>query len=375
MADSDQIDDFLAAALRQEERPWPPQWNSPEQVERFLARSNYHGVAGLVRPTASWPGEIGPRLREQARARAAWELRHRCLIQALLGEMNKLRIPALFLKGTALAYHVYREPWSRARADTDLLVHPVDLDAARQALAGSGLIAPTPGGGDTGALQETWRANIGGAEHAIDLHLAPFNSHFLAEILPTEECFDHSVPLEALGEGARMLAPAHLLLHVCIHRNMHRTAPYFSGGEPLFGADRLIWGMDIALLAGSFGEEDWRAFVGLARAKEVEHAMAEALRFAARAAGATIPQSVIAELSRSDDNGKRSAYLLKAGRRSRLMANLRASGGWRRGLGQLRSLAAPPDRSLRARYPEWKRAPRILLLARRMFDFVIGRSQ
>ena len=376
MAMNVRTDDFLAAAMRGEARAWPEEWRSEQDQTQFLERARYHSVTGLIMPaSATWPHGIRESLRQQSLTRAAWELRHRDLLQDLLAELGRRGVQPLFLKGTALAYYVYHEPSSRSRADSDILIQPDDFDAARDAVAATGFAAPSAEAETKGALQETWRAASGGTTHTIDLHRASFNSHFLAAILPVEECFKRTVPLPGLGEGALMLAPDQFLMHVCIHRNMHRTAPYFSGGKALLGADRLIWAKDIALLAGRFDEGDWQAFVALSHDRKVARAMLEALAFAEHAAGASIPSQVRSALSKGPATERRSTYLLQSGRRSRVIANLRAGGSWRQRLGQLRSLAAPPDHSLRARYPDWSRMPRFLLLARRLFDFVASRSR
>lgn len=374
MAITEQIDAFLAAAVRGSPCPWPTDWQTPSIHRQFLERARYQGVTGLILPRAAdWPDEVRASLREQSVMRAAWELRHFDRLQSLLREMALRDVAPLFLKGTALAYHVYPEPSARARADSDLLVRGAEVQAAREALAAAGFDAPLEQ--DSGALQETWQATIDGARHAIDLHFAAFNAPYVAEILPVELCFDHPRPLSALGHGALMLAPAPFLLHVCVHRSLHRTAPYFSGGKALFGADRLIWAKDIALLAGSFGSEDWRDFVELSLDRKVARAMREALRFAEHAAGAAIPADVGPALAANAGDDRRSAYLLEAGRRSRLFANLRMVGSWRQWIGQLVALATPSDRALRARYPQAVRTPRLVLLVRRLFDFATGRAQ
>ena len=375
MPSAEQIDDFLAAAMLGEAKPWPEAWRSPAEIELFFQRTNYQGVTALILPLAgSWPAEIRAGLREQSLRRAAWELRHFDLLQSLLGELAKRGVEGLFLKGTALAYHVYDEPSSRARADTDVLVRPIDFEKARQALAAAGFADPGPEVRGEDSLQETWRMTAAGMGHAIDLHRTAFNSHYLAKIMPVEECFRSSLPLTSLGENARMLAAPHFLLHVCIHRSMHRTAPYFSGGKAMLSPDRLIWARDIALLTGRFDDADWQAFLTLAREKKVARAMLEALEFAERAGAAAIPSNVKASLADGASADERSSYMLDAGRRSRVIANLRA-GSWRQLVSQLRSLARPSDQSLRARYPGWQNAPRFLLLARRMFDFVTGNTR
>ncbi|WP_118857370.1 nucleotidyltransferase family protein [Sphingomonas mesophila] len=372
MGETESIDALLAAALRGEAPAWPSELNGPAGIDRFVARTRYHGVAALTLPfSGEWPNEVRARLRRHCLTQAAWELRHRLLLERILKALSERGVESLFLKGTALAYSVYSEPATRERADSDLLIRPRDLAAAQAALRDAGGRAPE--GSDGASLQESWQFAVAGVDHVLDLHWSAFNSEFLAPILAVESCLDRARRLDRLNPHARMLGPAEFLLHVGIHRNMHRTAPYFSGGKAEFGADRLVWAVDIKLLAGSFGDGDWASFVALARANEVSGAMREALEFGMRAAGATVPELVLAELGATGQGEQRSAYLLRAGRRKRALVNLRTSGGITALARQLRSLASPPEASLRARYPSLSRAPRFVLLARRLFDFVLAR--
>lgn len=373
MDQSERIDRLLADSLRLGAQHWPDALDRSESTA-VLERARYHGIASLLLPLAAeWPGEVRAALRDEAISCAAWELRHRALLEPMLAQLDRRGVESVLLKGTALAYLVYDQPASRSRADTDLLVRPEDRKAARGALAEAGFepLVDSRNFATSAALQEGWQALAGGNQHSIDLHWAAFNSAFLADILPVEDCLANTVAIPALAPGARALALPNFLLHVCIHRNLHRTAPYFSGGKALLGAGRLVWAVDIERLANAFGEEDWAAFVALAREKRVVRAMAEALAFAERTVGARIPDAVRSALKHADPNERRSAFLLDLGRRSRVLANLGTGGGRR---AQLRALLAPSDLSLRARYPGWRRAPRLLLLARRLFDFVAARQ-
>jgi hypothetical protein len=274
------------------------------------------------------------------------------------------------LKGTALAYHAYAEPAHRGRGDSDLLVDPGDVGPARLALEHLGYSRDND---DEAHLQEVWSLESASYWHRIDLHWAAFNTRYLDEILPVDECFANSAKLPRLHRSARRLSDPYFLLHVCIHRNLHRTAPYFSGGKANFGADRLIWAKDIALLTGGFQASDWSEFIALAKSKEIAAAMEEALRFAHNAIGAKVPQDVFAQLNAPAASEPRSDYLLNADRRSRAMRNFMAIPGGAARLQHLRNLIAPPDDALRSRYPEWSGAPRFILLCRRLLDFAFGR--
>lgn len=370
MPDPANIDRLLGAALRGEDVAWAENVKPEDLAER----ARYHGVSALLLPRVAdrWPDALISSIRAEARRRAIWEVQHRDLIDRLLCELGARGGRALFLKGTALAYSVYDAPETRSRADSDLLVRSDELEIARESLAAVGFSRPDPTAGD--AFEENWAAHTGDMVHIVDLHRVPFNSTFLAPILTTEEAFANAVPLPPLGDAALRLDGPHGLLHVCVHRNMHRTAPYFSGGKMMISADRLIWAVDIERLAASFSAADWETFVDLARRKELTRAMLEALDFAERGAGAVVPDFVRTGLQRSGKPERRSNYMLESGRRSRALANLLSdseSRPWQR----LKLLLSPSDSSLRARYPLMANAPRILLLARRMIDFVTARGR
>ena len=374
MTPFEQSDLFLAATLRDERPDWPAGWNSADDEQRLIERAEYHGVvAMLVRRSDGWPLDVRGKLRSLAIGRASWELRHRPILEGLLGALVAEDVASVLLKGTALAYSAYREPSDRSRGDTDLLVRPEDVEAARAILRDLGFTLDEPAGTDGSRLQEVWSLEAAGYWHRIDLHWAAFNTRYLDQLVTVEECFANCKPLPRLHEGAKRLSGPHFLLHVCIHRNLHRTAPYFSGGKANYGADRLIWAKDIALLTGQFAPAEWSEFVSLAKSKRVAEVMTDALRFAQSAVGASIPEQVLTNLAAATATEPRSDYLLKASRKSRALTNLLAVPNGMGRFRHFRNALAPPDAVLRARYPDWPKAPRIFLLGRRLLDFTLNR--
>ena len=373
MTSSEQIDDFLAAALRGERPPWPQCWDSPAEQQEVLERVAYHGIAAMLLDSVpAWPVSVRDALKARSFDRACWELRHRAILEQMIDGLAARNVEPLFLKGTALAYSVYNEPAARDRGDTDLLIHPRDLEAARLSLAACGFTTDEVNSEGDSALQEVWRLRADGYSHIMDLHWAAFNTAYLDDVLAVEECFANAEPITRLHPWASRLLPAYCLLHTAIHRNLHRTAPYFSGGSVNFGANRLIWAMDIALLAQGFGDADWAQFVQLAKSKGVARAMGEALQFARSTVNASIPATVLDQFGEIEVPEPRSVYLLESGRRSRALTNFLSLTDGTRRLQRLRSLATPPDLALRARYPDWAGAPRFLLLARRLIDFALS---
>ena len=89
------IRDFLAAALRNEPRPWPANGNHPASAEAVGNAATYHGIAGLLVERApvidDWPQGLANQLRDHARAQAMWELRHHQLLARLLAGVEQTR--------------------------------------------------------------------------------------------------------------------------------------------------------------------------------------------------------------------------------------------------------------------------------------------
>lgn len=332
------------------------------------AAAEYHGVAPLILARGS-PQAAG--LKDQARARAMWELRHRQVVSGLLAALDAAGAPALVIKGTALAYDLYPDPALRPRGDTDILIRAEHLTTARMVLAAQGL---APGLGEDapeGSSQEPWSFTPpeGGAGHDIDLHWKTFNGPTLGPMIPVDEAMTESVPLPRLAPHARALSRPHGLLHSCIHRAQHILSPYFVAGQAHYGGDRLIWLCDIDLLARALDPAEWELFATRAETRGVAPVCARALHEAAALLATPLPGDIMARLDAAPP-GAVTRYLLGSDRRGRALSDLRASG--RRGRWHyLRARLFPPPRAMRSQYPR-SRLPLPLLYLRRMFRFASG---
>jgi len=348
---------MLAAALRGGPFPDGP---------GALAAAEYHGVGPLV-----LAGGGAAALMAGARARAMWELRHRAVLARLLAALEAAGVAALVIKGTALAYDLYEDAALRPRGDTDILIAPADLPAARAVLAANGF---RPGLGEDapeGASQEVWQTLPpgGGAAHDIDLHWQAFNGPTLGPLIPVAEAMAEAVPLPRLAPGARALSRPHGLLHACVHRAQHILSPYFVAGEAHYGGDRLIWLCDIDRLARALTPGEWALLADRAASRGVAPVCAGALDEAARLLGTPLPGEVMARLSAAPA-GPVTQYLLASGRQGRALSDLRASGGrgrWH----YLRARLFPPAAFMRGQYPH-SRMPLALLYLRRIARFAGG---
>lgn len=363
------IRDFLAAALRSERESWPDGWSDPAAIDAVGDAAIFHGVAGLLVDSAAladWPASLAERLRDQARAQAMWELRHRQLLAQLLPALADQGIPALLLKGSAIAYDLYDRPAARSRGDTDLLVQRASLGKARAVLQALGFrqYELHDGLDDELAQQEIWTmSGDGGSSHGIDLHWEVLNAQSLKHVLPADECLASTRALSSLSVAARTLDRPRFLLHTCVHRAMHRIAPYFTDGKPHYDEGRLIWSWDIKLLAQAMVGDEWPGFGRLAADKGVADACLSGLQAAVDDFGAPVPPHVLAGLKAAGGGG-----YLRGNALQRAWRDLRSVSGsgakWR----YLRGRLLPAPGFMRAKYPTMARAPLIVLYARRLAE-------
>lgn len=231
------------------------------------------GVVGMAHARALAIADDVPRAWREELAALAREaaVRHLCATaaaQRLQQVLDREGIPALWLKGVALAQWLYASPHHRDVADLDLLV-PERASALRlaRAAADAGIELPNPHvAGDLVTHQLTAIDRRAGLE--LDLHWDVGNAAVFAGRLPWQDLVATARPLPMLGGTARGLGGVHALLHACLHRAANRL-----GGRH----DRLRWLMDIHLLASRFDAGDWEAWVERARVYRIADHCRDAL--------------------------------------------------------------------------------------------------
>lgn len=244
-------------------------------------------------------------------------------------------IPVAILKGGALAYTHYPEPWCRPRMDLDLLVHRDDRDRARDVMHALGYQADRPMSSRWLMQQDAWKQPAGpGTMRAVDVHFELTNRQFFAARLPVADLLSRAVPAPFAHASARQLDPTDALIYACVHRVAHHSQE-----------SRLIWHADIARQGAALDE----AGVATLHARAVDAGLAsivaQELRIAAALwaehAGALAP-AVIHGLS---DAGREepAARFLAGGRgpAGDLWLDLRALPRWRDRAGLLAELLFP----------------------------------
>ena len=198
-------------------------------------------------------------------------------------------IRAAILKGSALAYTHYPEPWSRPRFDLDLLVSRADRDRSRDVMRGLGYHEGRPMSSRWLMQQDAWKRTVGSDLLDVDVHFELTNRQFFAARLPAGALLDRAVPAPFAGIDARQLDPIDALIYACVHRVAHHSQEA-----------RLIWHADIARQGAALDGPAVRDFVARARETGLASIAAQELRIASalwnERSGALAPD-VVRELS------------------------------------------------------------------------------
>jgi len=336
---------IFEAILRGEPPPWPALRMSGEA---FLSSCEQQGLTGLVyagmvnrSAGADWPPAVLDGLATAMRARTAQDLLRRAEVTRVLDALATAGLPVVLLKGTPLAYTVYPTPAARPRTDTDFLISSDQVDRLRQAMAGLGYEAPLFCSGDLLFCQfPLERTDTFGIVHRFDCHWRISTQSVFAGVLTFEEAAERSIPVPALGQHARTLAPADALLLACVHPVMHHR-----------NAQSLLWMFDVHLLAAALSNEEFERFTERAIAKKVSAICAQQLEAAALTLRSPVPGAVIRDLTAIERPEPSAAYLERGrGWGNELVDSLRGLPRWRDRLRLLREVAFPTASYIRQAY-------------------------
>ncbi|MRD46813.1 hypothetical protein GHT07_05970 [Caenimonas koreensis DSM 17982] len=350
---SDDYRQWMCAALRGEQ----PTWNWPHDaktIEAFVSMVDVEGIGPLLYRAYSpaWPTALRDALHRRAAAGGMWELHHQQALTAALNSLAQAQVPAILMKGTALAYSLYADASLRPRGDTDLMISPHDGDKACQALEAHGFKRENAVRGRFISYQSSFTTvDASGFAHTLDVHWRLNNSEVLARLLTFDELASGAAPLTRLSDKAMAASAVHLLLVACIHRCSHRQNPYFVDDVAHHTDSRLIWLYDIHLLAESLTIAEWQSLIDLARSKDLLAICIESLLLAQQCFGTALPATLTKTPAAADQAGTPSRYLESSRLRQQWMDFV----ALRNPLHQLqfiRELAFPPAAYMRAKYAD-----------------------
>jgi len=244
-------------------------------------------------------------------------------------------IRAAILKGSALAYTHYPEPWCRPRIDLDLLVSRRDRDRSRDAMRALGYHEGRPMSGRWLMQQDAWKREAGaGVPLDCDVHFELTNRQFFTARLPVEPLLARAVPAPFAGPGALQLDPVDALLYSCVHRVAHHSREA-----------RLIWHADIARQGAALDAAAVAAFVDRAASAGLSSIAAQELRIASalwnERSGALAPE-IVRDLSAAGRHEPAAKFLAGGrGPAGDLWLDLRSLSRWRDRAGLVAELLFP----------------------------------
>lgn len=350
------------------EAVWPQQGSLT--ADTFFREASAQGIVPLLFRRLSaqkgngWPAELLARLREASLRLAAAELLLEADLRSLLQSLAEIGVQPLLLKGTALAYSLYPEPWLRPRCDTDLLISAPDREKTDRLLRQLGCVALHEAAAEGINAQMSWSRRYQGIACHYDMHWRISNvSGSFSRAFAAGSLFARAVAVSSLGEYARTLSAADALLFACFHR-----AGHFS-----HSGDRLIWLYDLHLLCQSLTGEEAAAFCGQAEELEISTLCADGLKAAAFWFGTTFP----AELTPlfKERSGEGFAALLQHGRqagiKSHALLELKGLPTWRERLLFVWRNLFPPAQYMLWRYGAKRKAALPLLYAKRLAEAIL----
>ena len=326
------------------------------ELDKLLAQASSEGVLALlgqrVAQLSNAPHEFLQALAASERALAASSMLMQAECRRVLAALPA-DMPVLVLKGSALAYWLYPQPYLRECSDIDLLL-PARGEAERAAgLVGAQGYTLHHQPDDLAHELLCRRTLAAGMTVDLDMHWRLANAPVFANCFSFEELQAASIPLPALGPTARGLGPVHAFVHACLHRGIN---VYTGIG------DRLKWLYDLHLLAGGFGANDWQALEALCAQRRLSGVCAESIEAAAAAFGPVAPKSVLNTLNTARTHDRLDARRMGEWRYMQ-WHNLAALPDWRTRLRWLWQSLSPPTGYLEELYgPE---QGRLRLLAER----------
>ena len=337
---------LLAAALRSERNSWTDLGHV--DTAQLLQAAVDDGVLPLLyskfrecHGSTSQPQLPSSVLTSEVKKAVALDAWQQYELILVLSALAKRGIHPLLMKGAALAYSHYAEPYLRPRGDSDFLLPKEQIEPARLVLSTMGYREPNAISGDLVTGQ--FSMIKGEALHCCDIHWKISNALPFAALLSYREAAQDAVTIPGLGPHALGLSPTHALLLACVHRVAHHH-----------NSERLIWLYDIHLLANTMSAKGLREFVELALAKDVGTVCERGLQLAYSYFKTYLPQEVMHELHTKlaqRPQEPTSVDLNNSRRRiDRLLSDLRALPAWSQKIRLLCEHAFPPRAYMLRRY-------------------------
>lgn len=262
----------------------------------FINYLKSNGIACLLidalenqQKTALLPDMMVNQLQGLRRVSSVNELYNKQNLMQTIALFDSNTIDCLILKGSALAYSLYRQPYHRIRGDTDLLIRHADKDIVDALLVENGYQRAVNVSGRLISHQNTYGKIEKNSSHNYDIHWKLSNRNAYADLFDFDELYKRRKSVAGLGENASRLSDIDALLHAIIHYYGH-----FPGER-----ERLIWVYDIHLLCSELKADQWQAFLEHSKQKNLDPLSLEALLLTQRTFKTKLPDNVLQTLKQS----------------------------------------------------------------------------
>jgi Uncharacterised nucleotidyltransferase len=352
---------LVCAIVRGDVTSWPlPDGDSLEQLVKAAFHHNVQLILfDILKKSPAWsrwPLRLREKLENEAATATTLDLIGEQELRRVLIRLDEYGIQPLLLKGTPLAYTLYRSPTLRPRGDTDLLIRESDLQPVARILVELGYDGPDA---QTDKLQTDKltsyeclyrRKDSFGADHYLDMHWKVNNAQLFAKTFSFDELSADAIEIPALASCARGLSYTHALLLACMHRFGHAHAPFYVDGNPVYAGDHIRWVYDIHLLSATLNNARWSEFTTLARTKSIAEFCVDGLNAAKEAFNTQIPAEAMGALQTAARDEAASAQRLRASGVAWFFANLRALPDLRQRIALIKQVALPPHAYMMEKY-------------------------
>jgi hypothetical protein len=293
-------------------------------------------------------------------------------LREILDAFNANHIPLLILKGPALGFTAYPDPAIRPYSDLDLLVNSSDMQISRNILEKTGYQCMTNRHDVSRDFycEETFLPTTAMERKlAIELHwdLDTFSGANRLEGIP--DLFDRAVEIKTPAITFRSLHPVDALVHRALKNTFHHDDDM-----------RLIWILDIALLAGKLSvPSDWILLQKRCVDWHARFALQYSFMMASEWAGFLIPDGFEDFSTWPDPSDTEKNIWIKARhRKEKLVSNLdlhlSGSKSHLQKLSSLFHLAFPSPRYMQFAYPPASGAHLPLAYLRRIIKWMRNRN-
>ena len=250
-----------------------------------IQQLDYHGITMLVEDSDA----LSPSLRKQLALRRALMVAGEALkahaLKQLAHGFHEAGLKPLLIKGTALAYSHYAQPWQRPRTDTDMLIERSELERYASVFDALGYDKLFAIEGRMVSYQSTYSKTLSANSALnIDLHWRISNRQILSNTLLYADMVERSQHLSQIEMST--VDDVDALLIACQHRLGHHQRE-----------ERLAWLYDIYLIASGLDESQWQALCKRAITHQLAALTLDGLKKIESLFDFSLPQTVHSELA------------------------------------------------------------------------------